>query len=257
MLSGLPVRVLIVCACLSAVKTASAQQAAPPSAPVRHWSYSGDTGPEHWGELDPANATCAQGHESSPIDIEGATRVALPPLVFDYHPGQWQIVNNGHSIQVNVPAGSALVVNGQRYNLVQFHFHHPSEEEIAGKHFDMVMHMVHKDADGHLAVVAVLLSDGSANPMIQSLWDRIPAEEGKPQALDMLLDPNKLLPEKQGYYTFMGSLTTPPCSEGVRWFVMKEPMPISVDEEQAFAKMYPNNARPIQPVNGRTVVVSQ
>ena len=222
-----------------------------------HWTYEGATGPEHWSALDPANTPCSQGHEESPIDLRGARKVALPALTFDYKPAEWKIVDNGHTVQVIVPPGSSMVAGGDRYELVQFHFHHPSEEAIAGKHFDMVIHMVHKDQYGHLAVVAVLLADGAPNVVIQKLWDSLPKKEGEVDAVGAPLDPGMLLPVSHGYYTFVGSLTTPPCSEGVRWFVMKAPLKISVSEEQAFAKLFPNNARPVQPWNGRTVLASK
>ncbi|RXH55489.1 carbonic anhydrase [Granulicella sibirica] len=234
------------------LSTVLAQQPIP-----AHWGYAGADGPEHWSQLDPANSACALGHMESPIDLRGAKRVALPELTFDYHPAEWKIVDNGHTVQVIVPPGSSMISSGHRYELVQFHFHHPSEEAIAGKHFDMVIHMVHKDADGHLAVVAVLLADGDNNAVIQKLWDSLPKSENEVKPVAATLDPTQLLPVAHGYYTFEGSLTTPPCTEGVRWFVMKSPLKISVAEEQAFAKLFPNNARPLQPWNGRTVQVSK
>lgn len=228
------------------------QQASP-----THWTYSGQTGPDHWASLNPLNAACDKGKEESPIDLGGAHRAKLPPLRFDYHPATWQILDNGHSVQVNVPKGSSFTVDGHTYELIQFHFHHPSEESIRGKHFDMVVHLVHKDAEGHLAVIAVLLADGAPSPLIQALWDRIPAQQDVTETLEHALDATQLLPSTLGYYTFQGSLTTPPCTEGVRWFVMKTPLAISAAEEQDFAGMYPNNARPTQLRNGRTVSVSR
>lgn len=222
-----------------------------------HWTYSGETGPDHWSSLDPSNAPCSVGRMESPIDLSKATSAKLARLVFDYHPSSWQILNNGHTVQVIVPKGSSLKANGRTYELVQFHFHHPSEEAIAGKHFDMVVHMVHKDAEGHLAVVAVLLADGKASPVLSTLWERLPREEGKLETLVTELNPMDLLPGEHGYYSFEGSLTTPPCSEGVQWFVMKSPLAISVQQERTFAALYPNNARPLQPRNGRPVMVSR
>jgi carbonic anhydrase len=222
-----------------------------------HWGYAGADGPEHWGQLDPANSACSLGHMESPIDLRGAKRVVLPELTFDYHPSEWKIVDNGHTVQVIVPPGSGMISDGHRYELVQFHFHHPSEEAISGKHFDMVIHMVHKDPEGHIAVVAVLLADGENNAVIQTLWDSLPKAENEVKPVASELDPMQLLPVAHGYYTFQGSLTTPPCTEGVRWFVMKQPLKISVGEERTFAKLFPNNARPIQPWNGRTVQVSK
>jgi len=231
-------------------QAAPAQQSAAP----HHWTYSGEDGPEHWSALEPANAACAAGKSQSPIDLKATTPAALAPIDFDYRPGTWQVVNNGHTVQVIPAFGNSIVVGGHRYELIQFHFHHPSEEAIAGKHFDMVIHMVHKDAEGHLAVVAVLLSAGSANPVVQTLWDSLSAQEGKLATIPITLNPAALLPADQHYYTFAGSLTTPPCTEGVRWFVLKSPLDISVEQERTFAILYPNNARPLQPLNGRVVV---
>ena len=224
---------------------------------VRHWSYSDATGPEHWSELDPKNSACSIGREESPIDLEGAATAALTPLVFDYHAAPWQVVDNGHTVQVIVAPGSYLTADGHKYELVQFHFHHPSEEAIAGKHFDMVIHLVHKDTEGHLAVVAILLADGKASPLIQAVWDNQPKTKEEVKKVDSLLDPMQLIPTGNGYYAFKGSLTTPPCTEGVQWFVMKSPTEISVGQERTFAALYPNNARPLQPRNGRKVEVSK
>ncbi|MBB5060315.1 carbonic anhydrase [Granulicella aggregans] len=181
----------------------------------------------------------------------------LTPLVFDYHPGASQVVDNGHTVQVLVGPGNYLIADGDKYQLIQFHFHHPSEDAIEGKHFDMELHMVHKDADGNLALVAILLSDGKANPLVQMGWDNVPTEKEKVKTLTTPLDPKEILPATEGYYSFAGSLTTPPCTEGVRWFVMQSPLDISVHQEQSFAALYPNNSRPIQPRNGRTVEASR
>ncbi len=222
-----------------------------------HWSYEGESGPEYWGSLDKANSACAVGRMQSPIDLQDATRISQPELTFEYYPGEWQIVNNGHSVQVTVPAGSFLTVDGHQYVLAQFHFHHPSEEAIMGKHFDMVIHLVHKDRKGKLAVVAVLLSDGLASNLIQTLWESIPKEKGKTETISNKLDPMMLLPESRAYYAYQGSLTTPPCTEGVQWFVLKAPLTISEDEERAFAALYPHNVRPLQPRSGRVLEASK
>lgn len=227
----------------------------PEAAP--HWGYADANGPEHWSDLDPANSACSQGHVESPIDVAGAADAVLPPLVFDYHPGSWQVIDNGHTVQVTVAPGNYLIVDGHKYELLQFHFHHPSEDVIAGKHFDMELHMVHKDTEGHLAVVAILLSNGRANSLIQMVWDKLPKPKEGAKSLASMLDPKQLIPATEGYYSFAGSLTTPPCTEGVRWFVMKSPLEISAREEQSFAALYPNNARPIQPWNGRKVEASR
>jgi carbonic anhydrase len=218
-----------------------------------HWSYQGHGGPAEWGELDPAFATCQLGKLQSPIDIRGAKAADLPAIKFDYKPSPLRVIDNGHSIQVNYAPGSSIDVGGTRYELVQFHFHKPSEEKIDGNAHAMVAHLVHKGADGKLAVVAVLLDDGGTNATIDTIWKNLPQEKGKEVAVNATVDAATLLPADHGYYTFQGSLTTPPCSEDVRWFVLKTPLKIAGSEITAFGKIYPMNARPSQPLNGRTL----
>jgi len=219
------------------------------------WTYRGDHGPEHWGDIDPGFATCKTGRHQSPIDIRDAKKSDLPAIQFDYQPTALQIINNGHTIQVNYAPGSFITVAGKRYELKQFHFHHPSEEEINGKDFAMVAHLVHADAQGNLAVVAVLLEPGASNQMIDVLWSHIPKQAGPEQKYDQVkINIADLLPADHGYYTFPGSLTTPPCSENVTWFVLKNPQVISRDQVEAFGKIYAHNSRPIQPLNDRKVL---
>jgi carbonic anhydrase len=219
----------------------------------QHWSYQGHGGPAEWGELDPAFATCQLGKLQSPIDIRGAKAADLPAIKFDYKPSPLRVIDNGHSIQVNYAPGSSIDVGGTRYELVQFHFHKPSEEKIDGKAHAMVAHLVHKGADGKLAVVAVLLDAGGTNPTIDTIWKNLPQEKGKEATVNATIDAATLLPADHGYYTFQGSLTTPPCSEDVRWFVLKTPVKVAGSEITAFGKIYPMNARPSQPLNGRTL----
>jgi carbonic anhydrase len=220
-----------------------------------HWSYSGEEGPNKWGKLDSTYAACSNGKTQSPVDIRGARKADLPALKFDYQVVPLNIIDNGHTIQVNYPAGSTLTVGKKIYALKQFHFHHPSEEHVNGQGYDMVAHLVHTDAEGHLAVVAVFLKKGNANALIGSLWQNLPTERGK--AVDVskvALNAKDLLPDDSGYYTFAGSLTTPPCSEGVTWYVMKNPLTLSDAQVAAFARLYPENARPIQPLNDREIL---
>jgi carbonic anhydrase len=227
---------------------------------AHHWSYSGATGPTHWASLEPDYATCGNGKAQSPIDIETAhaRKQDLAPLDFDYKPAPLHIINNGHTIQVNVPSGSTLTVGNDRYSLVQFHFHHPSEEQIDGKRSAMVAHLVHRDEQGHLAVVAVLLQPGGPSAMLSTLWHNLPATEGQEAApTAVTINPADLLPAVRDYFAFPGSLTTPPCSEGVRWFVLKAPMTLSAEELATFAKIYPANARSIQPLHRRVVLSSK
>jgi len=223
-----------------------------------HWTYSGAHGPEHWGDLDPGFATCKTGLRQSPIDITGAKTSDLPAMKFQYQATPLNIINNGHTIQVNYAPGSMMMVGGATYELKQFHFHHPSEEKINGKSFSMVAHLVHAKADGKLAVVAVLLEEGAANSLIQTVWSRIPAKAGPEEKNpDVQINIGNLLPAERGYYTFMGSLTTPPCSEEVSWFVLKKPATLSKQQVEAFGEVYPLNARPTQPLKGRLVLESK
>lgn len=218
-----------------------------------HWSYEGGAGPGAWAKLNPEFARCATGTRQSPIDIRDGIKVQLDPVEFDYKPTPFRVVDNGHTVQVNVDPGNTIAVLGRRYELVQFHFHRPSEERINGKRFDMVVHLVHKDESGRLAVVAVLLEQGSAQPVVQTVWNNLPLEKGEEQAARTPIDLNRLLPEQRGYYTYMGSLTTPPCSEGVLWMVMKQPVGIASEQIDIFSRLYPMNARPVQPTSGRMI----
>jgi carbonic anhydrase len=237
----------------------SAHLPAMASGASHHWSYSGYSGPSHWAQLDSHFATCGMGKAQSPIDIQthAVQPAALPPLVFRYQPSALHIVDNGHTIQVNYDPGSALLVGGKRYELVQFHFHRPSEEKIDGKAFDMVAHLVHRDAKGALAVVAVPLGSGRANALVETLWKNLPKKEQETSRKDVRINAASLLPEARGYYTYSGSLTTPPCAQGVRWLVLKSRSTLSSHEIATFAARYPNNARPTQLLNGRHVLSSK
>lgn len=218
-----------------------------------HWSYEGEGAPRYWAKLKPEYSTCATGLRQSPIDIREGIRVDLEPIQFDYRQSYVRIVDNGHSIQVNVGEDSSMTVMGQTYHLLQFHFHRPSEERINGKTFDMVIHLVHEDDEGNLAVIAVLLDKGSENPLIQTIWNNLPLEIDQDVVPSVPIDLNALLPEKRDYYTYMGSLTTPPCTENVLWMVFKQAMPVSAEQINIFSRLYRNNARPIQPSNNRLV----
>ena len=226
--------------------------------PEHVWSYSGALGPDHWGDLKPEFAACKQGHRQSPVNIQSPQPADLPAIEFDYKPSALRIVDNGHTILITYAPGSFIRVGDKRYELKQFHFHRPSEEKINGRGFDMVAHLVHADAAGNLAVVAVLLNKGSDNPLIHELWNDLPKEKDKEAAYDQVqIDLTQLLPANRGYYTFPGSLTTPPCSENVTWFVLKQPVTITDAEVARFATLYSNDARPTQPLNGRAVLESR
>lgn len=227
---------------------------------AHHWSYAGKTGPTHWAALEKDYDSCGIGKTQSPIDIRTSTVHAsdLPDLAFDYQPSGLRIIDNGHTVQVNYAPGSFITVGDARYELQQFHFHHPSEEKVDGKAFAMVAHLVHKDAAGKLAVVAVPIVKGKENPLVATLWKHVPHEKAHEASVSgVTINAADLVPAKHAYYTFEGSLTTPPCSEGVRWFVLKTPATLSAAEIAAFAKLYPTNARPVQKLNGREVLSSK
>jgi carbonic anhydrase len=219
-----------------------------------HWSYEGETGPTHWGSLSEEYGLCATGKQQSPIDITESVTADLPPLEFNYGTIPLVIENNGHTIKMTADKAGTLKIGDDEYQLLQFHTHTPSEEAINGEHADMVIHMVHKNAQDQLAVVAVLLDAGdgdTANPLIETLWKVMPKTVGDPQQHDTQIDVNQLLPQDKNYYTFEGSLTTPPCSEGVRWMVLKQRVSISGEQLAQYQSVYHENARPLQAVNDR------
>lgn len=224
-----------------------------------HWGYQGHAGAAHWASLDESFQTCKLGKNQSPINIETkkVEKADLKPIEFGYVAGAAEVINNGHTIQVNLPAAGAATIAGGEYKLLQFHFHTPSEEKINGKAYPMVAHLVHKSAEGKLAVVAVLFKRGKENAALKAVFADLPGKEGETKALEGGLNPADLLPADRAYYAFMGSLTTPPCSEEVRWQVLKTPVEVSAAQLKAFAKLYKMNARPVQPLNGRTVQLSQ
>ena len=245
-------------AVLSLAATLASNAAAEPPAHEQHaahWGYSGEVGPEHWATLDAGYAVCGTGVNQSPIDLDSLIDAELAPLVLDYGPSATDIVNNGHSIQVGYGAGSSLTIEGRSFELKQFHFHSPSENMVAGKHYPLEAHLVHQDADGHLAVVAVMFAEGSDNPVLATLWKAVPAEAGKKGMLPAGLNVTSLLPADQSYYRFNGSLTTPPCSEGVIWAVLKAASTVSKQQVDQFSALlgFANN-RPVQPRNARPVL---
>jgi len=228
------------------------------AAQQHNWDYGTAHGPEHWGELSPEYALCKNGHHQSPIDIRNPQKVDLPPIQFDYKPSPLHIIDNGHTIMVNYGSGSFISVGGKKYALRQFHFHRPSEERINGKGFEMVVHLVHTDEEGNIAVVAVLLQRGKDNPLVHELWNDLPKEKEKEELLDNVqVDVAELLPADPAYYTFPGSLTTPPCSENVTWFVLKHPVTVSSAEIEQFSTLYRHDARPTQPLYDRVVFESK
>lgn len=222
-----------------------------------HWEYKGHAGAEHWGELDKAFETCKLGTEQSPIDIRGARKSGeLPAIGFGYTAGDAEVVNNGHTIQVNLPSGGTVKLASGDYKLLQFHFHTPSEEKVNGQAYPLVAHLVHRNDAGELAVVGVLFREGKENAALAKVFAAMPREAGARAPLQGGFDASALLPRTQAYWSFKGSLTTPPCSEGVKWQVLRTPVEVSRAQLAAFRKLYPMNARPVQPLNGRIVLTA-
>jgi len=222
-----------------------------------HWTYEGHEGPEHWGDLSPDYQLCKDGKQQSPIDITGAQAAKLDKIKFSYKASAKEIINNGHSIQVNMNKGSSITLGGKTYNLLQFHFHSPSEHTFDGKPADMVAHFVHQAKDGQLGVVAVSMKKGKANKTLAGLWKHMPAKAGEQKKLSGKLNINGLMPRSKTYYNYPGSLTTPPCSEGVNWIVLKDQIEVSAEQVAAFTALFPISVRPVQPLNDRVIKVSQ
>ncbi len=227
-----------------------------PARHAAHWGYEGAEGPSHWGDLNPEWILCKTGRNQSPIDLSGLIEGELPPLHINYRPDATEILNNGHTVQVNYRPGSTLTVDGHHFTLRQFHFHAPSENTIDGRAFPMEAHLVHADAQGNLAVVAVMFEEGAANPALTLAFSHMPEKAGDKHAFSAeTVNAADLLPADRDYYRYNGSLTTPPCSEGVWWLVMKQPMTASKAQIEHFRHVmhHPNN-RPVQPINARPVL---
>ncbi len=234
-----------------AAAAAAAIAAAPKHGTV--WSYEGELGPANWSKINVDWAKCGTGNRQSPIDLRDGIKVNLEQISFDYHPSSFSEVNNGHTIQVAVGGGNFITVGNTVYELQQFHFHRPSEEKINGKGTEMVIHLVHKSAEGKIAIIAVLLERGQPHRLMQTIWDNLPLEKFDTVSPSIVLDPTDALPERREYFTYMGSLTEPPCTEGVLWMVFKQPMQASPAQMALFSRLYPLNARPVQSTAGRLI----
>ena len=220
-----------------------------------HWGYEGQEKPENWGKLSPEYSTCENGKNQSPINIDHALKTEHENLKFSFKPSKQEIINNGHTVQVNVSGDNQLILDDQIFTLQQFHFHTPSENTIKGKSYPMEAHFVYKNKDGELTVVALMFNNGEANPEIAKAWQQMPAEIDNKTILEKTVDIKKLFPKKLDYYRFSGSLTTPPCSEGVRWIVLEQAVTASDEQIQKFHSiMHHNNNRPVQSLNGRVIV---
>jgi carbonic anhydrase len=234
-----------------------------PAAEAPHWDYGTERGPASWGKLDAEYAKCGDGASQSPIDFSTTATAAAPDVTMSYSPQELRIVhhehkadlvNTGHSIQVNFPGADTLVIGGTAYTLVQFHFHSPSEHTVNGKHYPLEMHFVHKSADNKLAVVGVFVEEGQRHPVFDPVLKNLPKEKGKEVHFENVsVNVDDLLPRNRSTYRYEGSLTTPPCSEGVSWIVFTTPVEFSPEQIGAFRGVLNGNNRPTQPLNARQV----
>jgi carbonic anhydrase len=223
-----------------------------------HWSYEGEEGPEHWGELIDAYRMCSDGANQSPIDLVADVHANLPELQFEYFSHSMvDETNNGHTIQQTIKPGSFLKIPSRDLSaeLKQFHFHSPSEHTIAGKSYDMELHFVHFDENGALLVVGVLIQEGKEHPVLNQLWSFMPQNPGETSQEAVSIEETNLLPDTREYFSYSGSLTTPPCSEGVKWIVIKTPIEASARQIAIFKERVGEATnRPIQPHNARLIV---
>jgi carbonic anhydrase len=225
-----------------------------------HWDYAGKTGPLAWGKLDPAYQACSKGHEQSPIDIHGARlNKNLQPIEFHYMAASVELENTGSLIVAHVKPGSYIVANGERYELQQFEFHHPSESAVNGKLTDMDVELLHKNSEGKMAIVEIrmALDRGSPNAVLAMLWPHLPKTAGAKEQVTDMVNPRGFLPADRGYWTYMGSLSTPPCTEGVRWFVFENEIAVSLEQIRAFTYLFRLNSRPLQDTHGRKIEANE
>ena len=224
------------------------------------WEYSGNRGALNWGKLDPAYKTCSQGDQQSPIDIRGAhLNKALQPIEFHYITGSVTLENDGHTIVVQVNPGSYIIAGGVRYELQQYEFHHPTEHAVQGKLTEMDVHLLHKSADGKVAIIAVRLVEDRDKPnaVLAMLWPHLPTTAGKTAKVTEMVNAGGLLPSDRGYWTYMGSLTRPPCTEGVRWFVFENEITLGREQLRAFTAIFKMNSRPLQGMHGRRIEANE
>lgn len=215
------------------------------------WSYEGVTGPEHWGDLSSEFGMCSDGSNQSPVPLKNQGKKTDSTMTFHYQTFVPTIVNNGHTIQVDVPEGSYALIGGEQYNLLQFHFHTPSEHTYNGKYLDMEVHLVHQNKQGNLAVIGMFIKEGAANKSLDPIFNNLPAFQEKPVTSGGKITLSSLLNKNNKYMAYDGSLTTPPCTEGVKWYVFDKPVKLTRTQIDAFKDIFPNNSRPVQPINDR------
>ncbi len=246
-----------ICASLMALVVGSACAMAQSGA---NWDYAGKTGPLAWGKLDPAYQACSKGREQSPIDIHGAhLNKKLQPIEFHYIAGSVDVENTGNLIVVHVRPGSYIVAEGVRYELQSFEFHHPSESAVNGKLTDMDVELLHKSSDGKMAVIEIrmALDRGAPNAVLAMLWPHLPKTAGTKETVSDMVNPGGFLPVDRGYWTYMGSLSTPPCTEGVRWFVFENEISVSLDQIRTYSYMFRLASRPLQDAHGRRIEANE
>jgi carbonic anhydrase len=219
------------------------------------WSYEGADGPQNWGKLDQGYAACSAGQQQSPINLQDSQTTQLGGVQVFWRPVPLEVTNNGHTIQVNCAPGSFIVLEGRRFNLLQFHFHHPSEHTLVGQSYPLEVHFVHQAAEGDLAVLGVMFTAGAASSELKPIWDNAPPV-GQTNKPGLFIDIAAMLPAQRQYFRYAGSLTTPPCSETVSWAVFASPVQASQQQIDTFAKVFPNNARPVQPLHRRFILGS-
>jgi len=230
------------------------QAVIPPQVPVLDWSYSGANAPAHWADLRPDYHACRSGTKQSPVNIAQFYQDDLPEMELRYGSVPLSLINTGQTVQVNIPAGNAFFADGMRYTLKQMVFHTPSEHYMDGAPYPMELQMLHRGDDGTQVILSVMLKIGPANRVIQGIWQNIPVQTFAEKTLaSVMFSPKDVMPDTLDYYKYTGSLTTPPCNEGVTWFVMKDPITLSEDQLRAFQTLFPVNARSVQPLNGRVI----
>ncbi len=219
-----------------------------------HWGYEGEYGPEHWGDIKSDYSKCKGGQQQSPVGIAITEKAELDKINIHYYNTPLRIINNGHTIQVNYAKGSTIAIGNKNYELLQFHFHSPSEHKLNGNTYDMELHLVHKDEHGKLAVIGILMQEGKSNDFIKTLWNNLPAEAGKERSVtEVKINACQVIPQNMAYYTYSGSLTVPPCNEIVTWYVLKTPIEVSKAQIEKFTSLIKKSARPIKPLYGRVV----
>ena len=225
------------------------------SAPVGKWTYDGVTGPDHWALLGGASATCGSGQRQSPVDIAGTPKPQVSHIKLDYNSVSATIQNTGKTIRVAPQDGGNLIIDGVSYPLQYIEFHSPSEHSVNGHRSTLESQFIHQDKAGHTVIVSVLYDIGTADPMLGSLWTYLPTDPGQPLPLsDLLINAQDLMPSTQDYYVYSGSMTTPPCTEGVTWMISSMPLSVSAEQADAFERLIGPNARPLQPQNGRDYI---